>query len=345
MKFILLQISMLFIWPLAAQDNFSRPLNAYFSRLESKGKAMGNITIWQKGEVVYKNSIGFASLEPGQKADDLTLYHIGSVSKTFTAVVILQMVEEGKLSLDMKLSHFYPKWPHAEKITIEDLLRHRSGIHNFGEDRSVKYRDIDPQTNEEIVSVFQNAESAFLPGSRSEYNNANYVVLSLIAETVDAKSFAEIIEQRIVKPQNLYRTGDGGKIDPTGNEAYSYFRKRGQWVENPQGDLTSLKGAGALVSTPSELCKFYAALFEGEFFSGELLQEMISIEDGYGIGIFRYPFYSRTCYGHAGSIGAFESFAAYFPDEDVAIAICLNAGGEEMNAILKEVLEIWFEVN
>lgn len=261
-------------------------LDKYFSRLEAKDKAMGSFAIFENGRPVYQKAIGHVSFGPEVKADTLTVYRIGSISKTFTATAILQMVEEGKLKLEDKLARFYPGWPHADKISIEDLLRHSSGIHNFGNDRSKKYRKLNPQTNAEVEAVFREAETDFRPGSRSEYNNANYVVLSLIAEKLDSTSFAEIIENRIAKPLRLTRTGYGQKADASKNEAYPFHRKGKKWIRMPEGDLTTLKGAGALVSTPTELCRFYTALFEEFFFPAPLLAEMKTMENGFGLGLF-----------------------------------------------------------
>ncbi len=317
-------------------------IDAFLFQVEARDKAMGSVAILQNGELTYQNSFGYASLNPNRKADSLTRYQIGSISKTFTAAVIMQMVTEGKISLNDKLSKFYPNWPGANQITLEYLLRHRSGIQNFAKTRDSKLRYLNPQTNEEIEEIFRNAKLDVKPGSKAEYNNANYVVLSLIAEGLDQMSFSEIVENRIARPLTLKRTGYGSVIKPKENEAHSYYKKRGKWIQNPEGDLVSLKGAGALVSTPAELCIFYDAIFRGIFFSEPLLQEMISMESGFGLGLFQYPFYDKVCYGHGGSIGAFESFAAYFPEEKVAVAICLNAGGEHLNDILKEILDIWF---
>lgn len=343
MKHLFLMASVLWALFSVAQSTKEDALNAIFQSLENKGKAWGSIAIWQGGKPAYQKSFGYACIEPPVKADSVTRYRTGSVSKTFTAVVILQMVEEGKLRLDDKLSRFYPGWPEADRITMEDLLRHRSGIHNFGEDRSERYRNVNPATTEDIEEIFKTAETDFEPGSRSEYNNANYVVLSLIAERVDGDSFAQILNRRIVKPLKLAHTGYGKETNPMQNEAYSYYKKRGRWMRNSQADLTTLKGAGAVVSTPTELCKFYRGLFQGMLLSADLLEKMKPRENAYGMGLFTYPFYDKECHGHAGSVDAFECFAAYFPSEDVAIAICLNAGGDSMNDILKKTLEMWFE--
>ncbi|MEX0966635.1 MAG: serine hydrolase domain-containing protein [Bacteroidia bacterium] len=324
-----------------AQDLKNKHLDELFDRLETKNQAMGSFSIAEKGKVVYQRAFGYASLNPEIKADSTTRYQVGSISKTFTAVIILQMVHEGKLSLQEPLFRFFPKWPQAEQITIEQLLRHRSGIHNFGEDRSEKYSLVNPQTREEILEIFEQAPIDFKPGSRAEYNNANYVVLSLIAEEIDGTSFTETFQARIVKPLQLRYTYVGRNAGQPSHEAQSYYWRRG-WQKHPEGDLSTLMGAGAIVSTPAEVNVFFAAIFNEEFFPQEMISKMISLEDGFGMGIFRYPFNHRSCYGHAGSIGAFESMAAHFPDEEISFALCLNATRRPLNDVLVEALKVWF---
>ncbi len=334
------------LFSLAVQPVFpqqrSEALDDLIKTFEKKDKAMGSIVIFKNGEPMYHNNFGYA-VYPEIKPDSLTQYRIGSISKTFTAVVILQMMEEGKLKLDEPLSRFFPEWPKAAEITIEQLLRHQSGIENFAKSRRSEYRNLNPQTNKEIDAVFENSKPDFKPGSKAEYNNANYVALSLIAERIDSASFVRLIAHRITIPLKLNRTVYGQKVNSENNEAYAYKKQGGKWVQMREGDLESLKGAGAIVSTPMDLCWFYSALFDGKLIEKESLNEMMTMKKGFGLGLFQYPFYDKRAYGHGGSIGGLESFAAHFPEENVTIAICLNGGGEYLNDILKEALEIWFK--
>ena len=299
---------------------------------------MGSFSIAIGGKIVYQRAFGYASLSPKVQANTGTTYPVGSISKTFTATIILQMVHEGKLSLQDKLSQFFPAWPKADEMTIEHLLRHRSGIHNFGEDQ--RYRNVDPETREEMVQLFEEAKTDFRPGSRAKYNNANYVVLSLIAEKVNSMSFAEVLQTRITHPLQLRNTYCGSS-QPKEHEAQAYYWQSG-WQQAPAGDPTTLMGAGAIVTTPADLNMFLHALFSYRFFPQELLGEMMTFEDGYGLGLFRYPFGNRTCYGHAGSIGAYSAMAAYFPEEEISFALCLNGTRLPLNNLLVQALRLWF---
>ncbi len=322
----------------------SAELEKVFDQLEKKNQAMGSVSIRQAANLVYERGFGFASIENNQKANPETVYRIGSISKTFTATIILQMASEGKLALEGPLSLFFPKWPMAKKISIEQLLRHQSGIHNFGDDRTGNYRNQNPETREEVLAIFENAEMDFKPGTKTDYNNANYVVLSLIAEEIDSLTFVEVFENRIQKPLGLQRTTVGAAINPSQNEASSYYWKR-SWQPNSVADTKTLMGAGAVSSTANEVNIFLEALFSHQFFDEVWLQKMLETEGNLGLGIFQYSFYNKSCYGHSGSIDAFESFTAYFPKEKVSITLLLNAERKELNDILKEILVAYFQAN
>ena len=189
-------------------------LDAYFNRLSSTGKAMGSVCVYQKGEPLYQKAFGYGSIKPAIQADSLTRYRIGSVSKIFTSVVILQMAEEKKLRLSDKLSRFFPDWSLARELTIEQVMRHQSGIHNFANDRSGTYQEADPQTREEVRAILSKSRPDFKPGTRTAYNNANYIVLSLVAEALDSTDFSAIIKKRITDRVQLKRTYLGDSINP-----------------------------------------------------------------------------------------------------------------------------------
>lgn len=316
-------------------------LDSLFDRIEQEDQGMGSFAIFKGGQLIYARAFGYSSLEDSIKPTTSTKYRIGSISKTYTAAIILEMVNEAKLSLETPVSEFYPQLPQAKHITIEQLLRNRSGIHNFGNDQSEKYLEADPKTTEEVLKIFEEAKMDFKPGTKSDYNNANYVLLSLIAEEVDQMSFAEILQHRIVDALQLKNTYVGDTINLDKNEAYSYFGKK-EWTQNPNGEAGFLLGAGAIVSTPSDLARFYYAVLDQPFFSIDLVEAMKTLKDGIGMGLYRYPFGNDHFYGHAGNYGAFSAMAGCFELKGVSFALCLNGERRPLNDILVEALRIYF---
>lgn len=324
-----------------AQTGDSAQLSRLLEKYGRKNQLMGSIAISENGQIVFQKAIGFSSLNPKTAATPKTVYRIGSVSKTYTAVIILQLVGEGKLKLSDPLSQFYPDWPHAKEITMEHLLRHQSGIHNFGKRKRRENSAINPTTKAEAEAIFKNAPTDFLPGKETEYNNANYVVLSLVAETIEDKPFAVILEERIANPSRFTQTNAGGPLNVLKNDAHSFYWQKG-WKQNEDQYGPFLLGAGALKANPTEVALFLDALFTNQLLEKEQFTQMLALEDDMGLGIYEYPFYNTKCYGHAGNIDYFESFAAYFPDKKTSLAICLNGSRTEINNLIIDILRTYW---
>ena len=175
-------------------------LDQFFDRLAEKNKAMGSLTIAKDGNVLYSRSIGYSQINGTEKkpVTESSRFRIASIGKTYTAVMILQLAEEGKLKLTDTLSKFFPQIPNAGKITIWQMLSHRSGIPDIS-------RDSDPQRNwkngitkEENLALIARATPEFEPGTKQSYSNSGYFVLSLVLEKVTRKSYADALEERII---------------------------------------------------------------------------------------------------------------------------------------------------
>lgn len=326
---------------LAAQDFNKQKMDSLFSAISTHNKGMGTLSIYKNGREIYTSSTGFADVEAKKLADKETRYRVGSITKTFTASMIMQLIEEGKLQLDTKLSTFYPQIPNAEKISIEDLLRHQSGLFNFTSKKEyLEYMEA-AKTKEELLQIFKENGTAFSPGEKNEYSNTNYVLLSFILEDIEKAAYPEILQKRITGPVGLKNTYYGGKIDPTKGEAFSYTKKK-DWEPATETDLSIPQGAGGIVSTPSDLNEFFTALFNGEVLSSESLEKMKTMTNNYGIGLFSYPFDDKQLYGHTGGIDGFSSMAVYAPEEDVAIAFISNAADMSTGDIMAGAMSIYF---
>ena len=179
MKNIILLFTIVLCANLSAQDFDQQKLDSLFQLIESNQKAMGSISIFENGKETYHNAFGFASKEENLRANDRTKYRIGSISKTFTATIIMNLVEEGKLSLTTKLSGFYPEIKNAQIITVEQLLKHRSGIFNFTSAEDFTSWMEQPISKEGLVKKIVANGSVFEPNEKFEYSNSNYVLLLL----------------------------------------------------------------------------------------------------------------------------------------------------------------------
>lgn len=316
-------------------------LDSLLVHIERRAEGMGSLSIFRDGEEVYQGAFGFANLEENIRADADTRYRIGSISKTFTATIIMQLVSEGKLTLDTRLNAFYPEVNNADKIEIEHLLRHRSGIFNYTNAKDLTSWMEKPISKEDLLKKIVHNGTTFEPDARMEYSNSNYVLLTFIAEKIESKEFPEILQERICRPCDLKDTYYGGEISSARHEAQSYMKGQG-WVLATETDMSVPAGAGAIVSTPTDLNRFFHCLFKGKLSSTVSLETMTDLEDNYGMGMFRVPFYSRKAYGHNGAIDGFRSSAYFFPEENVSVAYTSNAASMAVNDINIGVLSIFF---
>ncbi len=322
----------------SAQD-FSK-LDEHLDSVTVHDKFMGNLLIAKNGEVIYEPSIGFQDIDSGERLTSPSRLRVGSITKMFTTALVLKNVEEGKLSLDQPLSDFFPQVKNAEKITMSNLLQHRSGIHNFTNDEVYMAYYQSTQNEESMVEKIVAAGSDFESDSKGEYSNSNFVLLTYILEKLNQSSYAELIKENISSPLKRNSTYVGKS--PLKEEAKSYQFVEGKWVIEPFTDMSVLAGAGAILSTSEDLLRFIEGLFAGKIISQESLELMKEIKDGYGRGMFQYPYAEKIFYGHTGGIDGFRSLIGYFPNEKLTIVTLSNGLNFNSNDITIAMLHSYF---
>lgn len=330
-----------------SSQNFNKAkLDSLFNTLSEMNKAMGSVTISKNGNILYSKSIGYCLISDSEKklANSSTKYRIGSISKMFTATMIFQLIEEGKIKLTTTLDNYFPAIPNAGEITISNLLNHRSGIHNFTSDPEYLNWMTQPKTHDEMLAIISGNKSDFQPNEKASYSNSNFVILGYIIEKITNQTYSKNLEERITSKIGLSNTYYGGKTNANNNECFSY-QFAGSWTQLPETDMSIPGGAGALVSTPTDLCKFIEALFSLKLVSNNSLLQMKTLTDNIGMGMFQFPFFNKKAYGHNGGIDGFVSTLGYFPDYSLAISYCTNGQVYPMNDILIGVLSIYFNMD
>ncbi|UMQ43654.1 beta-lactamase family protein [Chryseobacterium sp. Y16C] len=322
-----------------SQNNVKEKLGNYFDSLFVHHKVMGSFAFAENDRPTFVKVIGFADVEKKQKANVNTQYRIGSISKTFTAVLIMKAVEEKKISLNQKLSDFYPEIPNADKITIENLLQHRTGIHNLTNEAEYWQYNTKPQTETSLVNIIKKYKSDFEPGAKHEYSNSNYILLGFILEKVYKKSYAELIKAKITKPLKLTLTEVGGKIDTSKDQAKSYQFTNGKYEVSNETDMSIPIGAGNIISTPRDLLSFILGLEQGKLIKKESLEKMKNFVDNYGYGLVKVPFGKYSGFGHTGGIDNFRSALFYFPDVKTAVSFTTNQADMDTNEISIKMME------
>lgn len=325
-----------------AQNINTQKLDTYFKTLEANNKFMGSVAILMDGQLVYDKQVGYVDVESKQKPNKYTKYRIGSVSKVFTATLVFKTIEEGRITLEETIESYFPEIENANKITVSHLLYHRSGIHDFtGSKEEYLNFHMQPKTEKEMVEIIANGGSDFYPDEKAGYSNSNYVLLSFILEKIYNEPFAKILEDKITKPLNLSNTLFGSQINGSENESYGYrFEKK--WERTKESHPSIGMGAGGIVSTPTDLVHFAEALFNNELLSPESVAKMRSLQDNFGMGLFKIEYHDKISYGHNGEIDGFTSVLRYFPDEKMAFAITSNAIEYSLNAITVTIVNSLF---
>jgi len=326
-------------------DSFTSRIDSLLGALSTNNKAMVSVAISKNGLIEYSKATGFIDNSGNLPIPSTpeTHYRIGSISKMFTSVMILQLIDEKKLSLTTPLSKFYKKIPNSDSITIEDMLNHHSGLYNFTNSAEYTKWMTEPRSRKQLLDLFENQKPAFAPREKGEYSNTNFVLLGFIIEDITRKSYQDNLTERITSRIGLKNTRYGCKVNHSDNDASSFEFKDDKWIMLPETDMSIPHGAGAIISTTPDLTAFITALFNGKLISENSLKRMTNLKDGFGLGIFRFPFYEQFSYGHNGGIDGFSSSLAYFPDNKVGIAFCTNGLNYGMNDILIGILSCYFD--
>lgn len=325
-----------------AQNIDKSKLDEYFRALEVNNKFMGSAAISQNGKLLYTKAVGYSDVETGSKSDENTKYRIGSISKTFTTVLIFKAIEEQKLSLTQTLNTYFPAIKNSEKITIAQLLSHRTGIHNLTNNPDYPQWSSVKKSEKELVDIIVKGGSDFEPDSKASYSNSNFVLLSFILQKVYKKDYSQILNEKIIQPLALKNTFFGGKINVKNNEANSYTFT-GSWKKESETDTSIPLGAGGIVSTPTDLAKFTEGLFRGKLISAKNLEQMETIRDNHGMGLFKFPFYDKSGYGHTGGIDGFSSVYMYLPSDGITAALTSNGSNYNNNNILIALLSTAYQ--
>lgn len=317
-------------------------LDSLFTALNAHEQNMGSITIADSGKIVYQNAFGYSRVNGDRKTpfNVKTKYRIGSITKMFTAVMIFQLIEEGKLTLNTTLAKYYPQLTNASKITVGEMLSHRSGLFNLTND-SLFYKYSGRTMSEaEMTGIFAKQKPSFEPDLKSEYSNTNFVLMGYIIEKITGKLYSEELKKRITSRLGLNDTYYGTKADPKKNEAYSY-NYTSKWSQLPETDMSIPGGAGAIVSTPTDLVNFIDALFADKLISHKNLENMETMRDNFGMGMFTIYVDDQKGYGHGGRIDGFVSKLFYFPADKLSIAYTSNGVRYSTYEILKDALSIY----
>jgi CubicO group peptidase (beta-lactamase class C family) len=293
---------------LSTEEVLDQYLNDTIKKLGVPGMS---VAISHKGELIYSQVFG----------DDITeetRFYIGSTSKTFTALAVMQLVEQGKIDLDQSVSTYLEDFTVSNEITVRNLLHHLSGMteHDY-------ISNLPPQAEFSDLIEDMNAMSlTYEPGEQFAYFNPNYSLLGAIIESVSGQSYIQYLEENIIKPLGLEHTSLKGEVDTPGHLSFFGFSIKRKEL-HIQYDLP----AGFITSTPEDLIRFLEALRMKQpavGVSSEGIEEMMSGHPFYGMGLIISDIAGRPAVHHGGSLPGYTSNAIMLVGDEYSIAFLVN---------------------
>lgn len=322
-----------------AEDNdLNKAIDSLVSPRFKQSEPGVAILIARNGNIIYKKAFGSANIELNVAMQPDMIFRIGSITKQFTAVGILQLVEQGKISLQDSIQKYIPGYPSKGfTITIENLLTHTSGIIDY-----ISINDPSPYidrwdfTPQFILGKFKDLPLEFKPGTKYNYSNSNYLLLGLVIEAVARKSYHTYIKENIIVPLELNHTFYANESTILPKRVQGYTRDRG-FYENCEYQSISIGYAcGDLLSNTEDLYKWNNALIQYKPVKKETLDKAFTpyrLNDGkftrYGYGWFIDDLQGSKCIHHEGQTSGFIAEEKYFPEENVYVAILTNVKSGE----------------
>jgi CubicO group peptidase (beta-lactamase class C family) len=329
----------LFIVALATATNaFSQQtaqkIDALVKQYSDYGQFNGSVLVAEKGKIIYEKGFGLANMEWAIPNQPDTKFRIGSVTKQFTAALVLQLVEEGKIKLDGKITDYLTDYRKdtGDKVTIHQLLNHTSGIPSYT-NRPGFFAEFsrDPYNITDFVKKFASGDLEYEPGSKYSYNNSGYSLLGAIIEKVTGKSYETVLTERIFKPLGMTNSGYDNHAPLIQKRAGGYEKRPSGYVNAPYLDMSLPYAAGSIYSTVEDLFKWDLALEGDKIISAESKRLMLTPglgNYGYGIRITDQPIgktgQKTKVVQHGGGISGFNSLLTRLVDKQQTIILLDN---------------------
>ncbi len=306
------------------------------------------VLVMVDGKPALRKGYGIADMKTGAKVSPDSIFRIGSITKQFTAVCVLQLVQAGKVALDDPITRYVPGFDTQSKtITIENLLSHTSGLFNVTARDDYDDQITKDLTPGEVVALIAGRPLEFEPGTQFKYSNTNYILLGMVIEKASGQTYGEYLIEHIGKPLGLTDTRYSRDDALTPRHARGYEKdKSGKWAPAPPLSMTQPFAAGAIESTVDDLAKWTAALDEGKLIDPALRDRAwtpftpTERPSRYGFGWNIRPEAGERWIGHGGAINGFMSSAVWIPEKKVFVAVLHNALGDTTPELLVRQLAL-----
>jgi len=323
-----------------------------FSKLEHMFS--GTILISIDGIIIINKGYGMSNYELNVPNTVDTIYKIGSITKQFTALLIMHLLEKGRLDLNQTLDNFISDYPNGNKVTIHHLLTHSSGIHNYTMDEDINIYMRQYHTLNSLIERFKNKPFDFEPGTKYSYSNSGYILLGYIIEEITGKTYSEYLKEFIFKKLLMKNSGYNNYSDLIKNRANGYDLVDGNIQNCDFIDDSVVDAAGAIYSTTGDLHKWNSDLLNDTLISKKSTMKMMGKHNkidedcyyGYGIMVWsrKYGEKVRNAISHDGGTLGFLSSNNLYPEDKVEIIILSNLTNDSKDEISFKLREIIFDI-
>ena len=309
------------------------------------------------GKVIYKKGFGMANMEWDIPNQPNTKHRLGSITKQFTAMLILQLVAEGKLDLEEPITKYLPEYPKAtgDIITTHHLLTHTSGIPNYTSfPKFMADESRNPYSPEDFVKKFDEKELDFTPGEKFSYSNSGYFLLGVLIEKLSGKSYEQMLHDKIFTPLDMKDSGYDNHVDILKNRATGYEKQGDNHINSRYLDMTIPYAAGSMYSTIEDLYKWDQALYTTTLLPKEYMTMYFKpyvlafgkthYAYGWGVGYAKIGKSNDSIYtiGHSGGINGFNTNISRATSDKTLIVLLNNTGGAPLDEMTQAIRGIMY---
>ena len=323
-----------------AEEPLAKRLDAALKPFFKADAPGATVIVTREGQTVFRKAYGLADVDKGTPLQPDMQLRLGSITKQFTAVAVLMLAEQGKLSLQDDVTRFLPDYPvQGKRITIEQLLHHTAGIRNYTGMMSFWLTDGQDKSVQQMIDYFKDESLDFEPGERWSYSNSGYFLLGAVIEKVSGLPYADFLAQNIFEPLGMHDTAYEGRERSAKRRVTGY---REGFLSGYQAagyvSMTQPFAAGALVSTVDDLARWDQAVAAGRLLTAESWKQTFTpcaLPSGatctYGYGWRIGSLRGHRMAAHGGDISGFNSQAVRLPDDKVFVAVLGNSNRNMLN--------------
>jgi CubicO group peptidase (beta-lactamase class C family) len=328
-----------------------KAVDALFHDFDQANVPGAAVMVIQNGEPILAKGYGLANLEKKIPCATNTHFRLASLTKQFTAMAVLILAEERKLSLEDHLPKFFPEFPeYGEMITIRQLLTHRSGLADY-EDHIPQGTAL-PLSDRDVLFILQQLKNTnFAPGSQFHYSDSAYALLALLVENISGKTFPAFLKERIFEPVRMTKTlAYVAGLSSVPNRAYGYTRGKSGWELSDQNLTSAVLGDGGIYSSVADLFKWDQALYAEELVSRRMLADAFTAHSsqsdfkgsGYGYGWYVGRFRDMEHVWHYGSTCGFSTRIERFPGKKLSVILLANRRNAQISRIVEQLIGLFW---